>query len=601
MATYRFATKDLSINAAESFIRAIQTDKDTSTNKESIVLYACIGRTEPWSDEPNVDSADNNLQHLQYEAHRHFIGAKKIQPSNVSHVANRYDWQPGTVYRMFRDTDNDLCTCNYFVTTDENNVYKCLYNNNNALSIVKPTGFSTRPFTTSDGYTWKYMYTISLGEANKFMTPAFIPVKTLTSSNGSVEDARQLAVQNAAVNGAIDIIEVNNAGTNYKQLFDASVSVANATHIRISAAGVGANAASDPGYYTGMSVYVISGTGAGQLRRIVNYNGPTRTLTANAVFNPICNTDSKIVISPTVTIVGDGQGAKAYALVDTTTGAVSNVTVLSTGSGYTRAEAFITSNNVSASFGFGATANVIISPPGGHGSDPVRELHSDKVMLNVQFLGEEGVSGTGKGYIPSNTEFRTLTIIKDPMLKVDRNNDPILVEKIANTSNSPSSLRLTTRLEIAYDSLEDDGSPTNAFEVNDIITNERNMVRARQGRLEFVTELNRSTRENAEWQLEQAVKAANGNVVYVKQKETDAGGYIYNLYINNVESYGDYKAFTTDDNLVKSTDPQYVANVEDIQGPEANTFSGEIIYHEHLPAITRNPDQIEDFKIILDF
>jgi hypothetical protein len=116
---------------------------------------------------------------------------------------------------MYRDTDEDMYDRTYYVLTDENNVYKCIFNNKGGASTVKPTGFSTSSFTTSDGYTWKYMYTISLGDANKFLTSVHMPVKTITASDGSTESDRQLAVQNAAVNGAIEVIETVNVGSGY--------------------------------------------------------------------------------------------------------------------------------------------------------------------------------------------------------------------------------------------------------------------------------------------------------------------------------------------------------------------------------------------------
>ena len=53
------------------------------------------------------------------------------------------------------------------------------------------------------------MYTISLGQLNKFLTATHMPVQTLTSSDGGAEQTNQLAVQNASVNGAIQVIETN--------------------------------------------------------------------------------------------------------------------------------------------------------------------------------------------------------------------------------------------------------------------------------------------------------------------------------------------------------------------------------------------------------
>ena len=596
MAIYRYATKDLSINNAKAFIAAVNA-KDTRSKKNSVILYAVLGRTAEWPNEPTPESPADNEQHLQYEIHRRMIGGKRVDTGDISHVIPRYDWASGTVYNMYRDSDEDMYEKQWYVMTDEYNVYTCLFNNKGAASTVKPTGFSTLPFTTSDGYTWKYVYTVSLGDANKFMTALHIPVKTIDTGDNSYESDRQLAVQNAAVNGAINIVETNTVGSGYYQLYNAGVSSASATTLKISVAGVGANSSTDAGFYNGSSVYIISGTGASQLRRIVGYNGSTRTLTVNTAFGTTPDTDSKIIISPSVTIVGDGKGAKAYSILDTSTGAVANVAVINPGSGYTRAEAYITSNTT---HGSGATANVVISPVGGHGKDPVRQLAGDKVMLNVQFNGNEGISANGNGYIPSNTEFRSISILKDPVLKVDANNNTTSSENFANTSNSPDTLRLTTRMTIAYKRIEG-GLPKaeDVIEVNETLTNERNRLRAELGELEFVTELGEAAREAAA--LSNAVKAANCNVNYIRKDETAADPSIYTLYINNVESYSDYPAFTKDDIIIKSTSDQAIADVQTIKGPEANTFSGQVLFTENVQAVSRDPEQVEDIKIILDF
>jgi len=600
MAVYKYATKDLSINAAESFlyqatmVAGEASDEDSSTTKRSKILYVCIGHNKDWPNEPTPTTPPDNEQHLSFGHHRDMIGCRKVTASNISHVAPRYDWTSGTVYSMWRDTDEDMYDRAFYVLTDEYNVYKCLYNNKGAASTVKPTGFSTLPFTTSDGYTWKYMYTVSLSDANKFLTPAYLPVKTIVTGDGSTESDRQLAVQNAAVNGAIYVVETVNVGSGYHYIANCVVEAGGRDTIRLSGAGDNPPSPID-NFYNGSSIYIQSGTGAGQLRRIVDYEGATKTITVNTAFATTCNTDSRALISPTVTVIGDGQGAKAYARVNTSTTAISNIQVIAVGSGYTHAEALITSNSI---HGAGATANVVISPTGGHGRNPIRELYADKLMLNIQFNGVEGVSANGNGYIPSNTEFRSISLISDPVLKCDSNNNFVAVEHIANTSNSPQTLRLTTRLTISYNQM-DGSTPQNPLAVGDILTNERNRLRAELGTLEFVTELGATARQNAA--LANAVKAANGDVVYIREDETESDPSFCSVYINNVDSYSDYAAFTKDDVILKSTSDTKVATVEAIKGPEANTYSGEILFVEHLQAISRDPEQTEDIKIILDF
>jgi len=483
-------TKDLSIASAKAFKKSL-TLTDTQTTKNSTVLYAIISNNKEWASEPTPDDINVNDQHFQYEIFRQAIGAKRIPDGSVSHVAKRYNWTTGTIYDMYRDTDTKIYNKTFYVMTDEFNVYKCLYNNNDGTSTVKPSGFSTLPFTTSDGYTWKYMYTVSLGDAEKFMTTNYIPVKKLDVTDGSVEADRQLLVQNAAVNGSIQIVETIEVGAGYNTIANGVVSSGGSSTIQLSTSQ-GSPSPID-NFYNGYSVYVITGTGAGQLRRVVDYIGSTKTLTVNTAFQTIANTDSRVVVSPTITIIGDGSGAQAYSRVDESTGSISNVTVIGVGSDYSRAAVQISANS---SHGSGASANAIISPVGGHGADPIRELAADKLILNVQFEGTEGLSANGNGYIPANTDFRTISIWKDPVLKVNSNNNTIAVEAIANTTNSPSTLRLMHRYTISYNQMSGN-DPVNPLLVKDIITNERNRLKAELGTLEFVTELNPTQRTTA--------------------------------------------------------------------------------------------------------
>lgn len=81
---------------------------------------------------------------------------------------------------------------NFYVVTDEYNVYKCLDNNNNSRSKNKPTGTQLEPIKTLDGYIWKFMYNIPINLRNKFYTDEYIPVvSALTNqfySNGTIDN-----------------------------------------------------------------------------------------------------------------------------------------------------------------------------------------------------------------------------------------------------------------------------------------------------------------------------------------------------------------------------------------------------------------------------
>ena len=97
---------------------------------------------------------------------------------------------------------NKLEDSNFYVMTDDFNVYKCLDNNNNSLSTFKPLGTSVTPIATADGYRWKYMYNVPISLRNKFLSATEIPViSALTNQFYS--------------NGSLDSIVINNKGSGY--------------------------------------------------------------------------------------------------------------------------------------------------------------------------------------------------------------------------------------------------------------------------------------------------------------------------------------------------------------------------------------------------
>ena len=109
--------------------------------------------------------------------------------------------------------------------SEDNQVYMCLQqskdtNGNANTSTVKPTGTSTKPFKTSDGYVWKFLYSLSAIRASKFLSSNFIPVEKVLDSSElgralTTSEQVQDAVQNAASPGQVLGIEMLNNGSGY--------------------------------------------------------------------------------------------------------------------------------------------------------------------------------------------------------------------------------------------------------------------------------------------------------------------------------------------------------------------------------------------------
>ena len=383
-------TKRFRIHNAEQFQEAFSEAANTR-------MYIYIGRLQAW---PNADvppTPEDTIQDSRFDPWRNMIAAKRVQTSDVSFSVPRYNWVTGTVYTEYDDKSTSYYDGQFYVVTDQYNVYKCLFNNRGAASTVKPTGTSTSIIITSDGYKWKYMYTIDAADALKFVTTSYIPVKTLTVDDGST----QWDIQQAASNNSIDIIDVTANGSSYAYRANTFSAVASGTTLTLDASASGTDDA-----YTNSNIYISSGLGAGQTANVTNYVGATKVVTVSPAFSIAPNTSSSFHIGPKVIINGDGTGAKAYANV--ASGQVTHINMINVGSGYSRANVTISDN-----FGSSAAATPRISPPGGHGSDPVGELGGWNVMLNVR------VSGTEGNNFPTNNDFRILGILKNPLTSND--------------------------------------------------------------------------------------------------------------------------------------------------------------------------------------
>ena len=166
-------------------------------------------------------------------------------------------------------------------------------------------------------------------------------------------------------------------------------------------------------FYKGSSFYIASGSGAGQSKVISEYivTGSARRVIIPSAFATSIDTTSLFEITPRVVISGDGQDAEGRAIINTSTFAVDTIEMTQRGYGYSFATAEVIGNTgitgqLSAE---NANAIPIISPKGGHGSDPINELHADTVGISVDFANNEN------NQTPAVNDFRQVTILKDPL------------------------------------------------------------------------------------------------------------------------------------------------------------------------------------------
>ena len=486
-----------------------------------------------WSEnDPPVP--DNSYQNIYYDVWRNMMSLKRVQTSDVTHVIPRNDWAYNTSFTEYNDKDPSLFGEVFYTYTTDDNVYKCIDNNRGAKSTVMPTGTGTSLINTADGYRWKYMYTISAGEILKFRSADYMPVKTLTANDGSSQWTVQ---QNALAsgNGAIFHVKILANGSGYLHTTNTFQTVTNTTWMKLKT-----TASAIDGTYVGSGLFISEGAASGQLRKIVKYWGANNTLIVNGAFTVTPNTTSRYVISPLVTIRGDSGGtttSRATAYVSNTyNGQVRKITMVNYGRSYSSANVTITANS---SFGFGAVAEAVISPLGGHGSDPVDELYGTRVMINVRTTGSESDTFT------TNNDFRIIGLVADPLYA---NGNPATVSVVDQTTN------LNVKL-VNGDFTEDE-----------IITG---AVSGAKARLVYFANTNNARSEGAL------------KVIRVTTNGTGGGFRVGEIVTGSLSGL--------------------TANVVSVTKPTLKPYSGYLIYTENREPVLRDPAQTEDFKLTITF
>ena len=246
-------TSKFRVHNAEQFVESFSEASNT-------IMYLFIGKSTAFPDDNVPPTPVNSTANIEFTPWREMYGAKRVTSADVTHAVPRHDWTSGVVYDYYDDQDTNLLEDDFYVMTDEYNVYKCLWNAGGTTSTSKPTGKSTTEFIAGDGYVWKYMYTVSTANALKFLTNDYIPVQTLASDDGS----DQWDVQTAAVDGAIHIVEVTNGGSGYTDSANLVVSIAG------NGTGATANATVVANVVTAVTVTAV---GSGYTSATVSFSG----------------------------------------------------------------------------------------------------------------------------------------------------------------------------------------------------------------------------------------------------------------------------------------------------------------------------------------
>ncbi len=445
------------VELARSFHRDIRNNND--------YFHFAVGRTEAWSDDTSPELPIDNDTYVS-TFRRSMMFTQRIDSADVCLLAKRENWTTGTVYDEYDDAitstnqtysgASNLADGKFFIMTDEFKVYKCISNNNNGPSTVKPTSTGTSVFELSDNYNWKFMFQISASDQNRFLDADFIPVRKLTGN--PTHD----------VTGEVDSISITAGGSGYSSVptvviqgdgdglasGTATISGGAVTGVTITASGSG---------YSFAFVTFTGGGGSGATGSVNLGDADSLPALQSAVEGAAVNgTLDRVIVTTAgqdyaesdvqVTVEGDGTGAEASAYVNTATGAITKIRVTNPGSGYSYATIKIT--NTSAP-GTGAEARAIVSPQGGHGSNAPRELFANNLGITVSFSDNDN-----RDLILGN-DFRQIALIKN--IKT-----PAGVVYTTNTATSCHIINVASVASYAVDDVltSDDGGSFTVIQVD---------------------------------------------------------------------------------------------------------------------------------------
>jgi hypothetical protein len=396
---------------------------------------------------------------------------------------------------------------------------------------------------------------------------------------------------------------------------------------------------SNTDFYKGSVFYITAGTGAGQQRIISEYivtGSARRVLLAND-FTTAIDSTSRYEISPRISIIGDGQGLQARAIVNTATFAVDTVDIIDRGYGYTYGSASVIGNTgiVEGQDGEGvdviaqannANVSIIIGPKGGHGSDPINELGGSVVGISVDFANTEN------GNISVANDYRQFGLLKDPLFA----NVQLSVSDVTLNGGESGSETSFAVGDIITQSAHDDtvangafgyvtnrasGTITAANVYGNFVTSSGNtqlrIQNAANTQANVGIVLTNPTRSNSDnnsfdQRLVLTGFSNTSSVVFqqdevVKQESTDATGRIEVINSTSVALTRVQGNWLASDS---ASGTNYHFNGESSSGrgkftgirqPDLVRGSGEVLYVENQSPVTRSAAQTERIKLLIEF
>lgn len=364
-------------------------------------LYIGIGHPSAWPNDaapPVEDTSDVGLTSVGNQS----ICLLQMTGADARLGLKTNAWATGTIYTAYSGVDGDP---NGYTSIATGDVYKCIDNNLGAASTVSPSGQFVTPFSTSDGYVWKYMGTSNSVDITSFGTTQFIPIGVATAA-GSV----QWDVQSGAAPGELSsfvhpytVVGAGTISTIATKLVSYNGAAGSVVPTTPGVVSVTLNAGSLQRVFT-----TNPGAGYGPNTWAIVYDGnavdghclATATVSGGAVGTvAITNSGTAYTNGAVALVIGDGTGASLSVTVDSVNHTVNTITVLSGGTGYTWAQVIIIPGAVAW------VAAAVLGPALGHGSNIITELGANGLLLSFD------ITSTLAPYIQAAFTYRQISLI----------------------------------------------------------------------------------------------------------------------------------------------------------------------------------------------
>jgi hypothetical protein len=314
--------------------------------EEETNSFIFVGGVTPWENEEQPPTPVNNFKEI-YKSHDEMLALSAIREGDVFHMVPKVRWTSGIIYDYYRHDYSPELTSNQGANNLYNSIYYVINQNNDVYVCL----------------------------FNDYNTPSTVEPQNDTNEPFFTSDGYQwLRMYNIS-----DYYIKNRTTQNFMPI------IFQDSNTRLEEGAVYTVVVDSPG-----SNYTRSASGKSNLIRYY-----------------YCN------------VVGDGEGAVARIIIDN--GSVIRVDIVRPGRGYTYATVDFVANRTYASLfdldnqidglnpkGDGTfSSTVIISPPGGWGSDLVRQFGSTRVAVfsELEFDFDE---------LLPDTKFRQIGILHDP-------------------------------------------------------------------------------------------------------------------------------------------------------------------------------------------